>query len=154
MEKTISVCKENFNTIRTGRANAAVLDRIVVDYYDTPTPLKSLCAVSTPDATTLLLSPFEKKALGDIEKALLKADLGERDTLCTCKQYVCSGMWRGHPFWSSTCPSPRLPPCSGYFFFPLHSLLLLFYVLLFFPLILAVYETSLPRPPPLPPPQA
>jgi len=120
MQKAINVVVENFNTMRTGRANPAILDKILVralhqelragcvgtchlraannkttpmtstlptpptptptppqvDYYGTPTPIKTLASVAVPDASTLLISPFDRAGLRDIEKALLESDIG------------------------------------------------------------------------------
>eukprot|EP00775_Hariotina_reticulata_P010500 gene10500-10660_t len=76
MQKAVSVVADNFNTMRTGRANPAILDRIVVDYYGAPTPLKSLASIAVPDASTLLISPFDKGSLKDIEKAINESDIG------------------------------------------------------------------------------
>ncbi len=76
MNKTKSVLKENLNTIRAGRANPALLDRIVVDYYGVPTPLKNMSNVSAPDPRTLQIVPFDPKSLKDIEKAINLANLG------------------------------------------------------------------------------
>lgn len=76
MEKTKVVLKENFNTVRAGRANPALLDRIVVEYYGTPTPLKNMSNVSAPDPRTLQIVPFDPKSLSDIEKAINIANLG------------------------------------------------------------------------------
>ena len=117
MKKAIESVVANFNTMRTGRANPAILDKIVVsaeptrverrrpracmpsvpspclanapspplppslppaqvDYYGTPTPLKSLASIAVPDAATLLISPFDRSGLRDVEKAILESDLG------------------------------------------------------------------------------
>lgn len=76
MDKTKSVLKENFNTVRAGRANPALLDRVIVEYYGTPTPLKNMSNISAPDPKTLQIVPFDPKSLGDIEKALNVANLG------------------------------------------------------------------------------
>lgn len=76
MTKAIEATQRNFNTVRTGRANASLLDRIVVDYYGSETPLKSIANVSTPDATTILIQPYDKSAMGSIEKAISLSDLG------------------------------------------------------------------------------
>lgn len=76
MQKTIEATQRSFNTIRTGRANAALLDRIVVEYYGTDTPLKSLANISTPDATTIAIQPYDKKSMAMIEKAISMSDLG------------------------------------------------------------------------------
>eukprot|EP00878_Enallax_costatus_P002263 GHUV01002437.1.p1 GENE.GHUV01002437.1~~GHUV01002437.1.p1 ORF type:complete len:256 (+),score=82.72 GHUV01002437.1:205-972(+) len=76
MKKAVSVVADNFNTMRTGRANPAILDRIQVDYYGVPTPLKSLASIAVPDASTLLISPFDKSSLKEIEKAINESDVG------------------------------------------------------------------------------
>jgi ribosome recycling factor len=76
MSKSISVLKEDLNTVRAGRANAALLDKIMVDYYGTPTPLKNISNISVPDPRTLMISPFDPKSLGDIEKAINIANIG------------------------------------------------------------------------------
>lgn len=76
MDKTKSVLKDNFNTVRAGRANPALLDRIVVDYYGIPTPLKNMSNISAPDPRTLQIVPFDPKSLNDIEKAINIANLG------------------------------------------------------------------------------
>lgn len=75
-KKTISVLKEELNTVRAGRANAALLDKIMVDYYGTMTPLKNLSNISVPDPRTLLISPFDPKSIGEIEKAINIANIG------------------------------------------------------------------------------
>ncbi len=76
MQKCIEATQSNFNTVRTGRANAALLDRIVVEYYGSPTPLKSLASISTPDSTTLVIQPFDRGAINAIERAISESDLG------------------------------------------------------------------------------
>jgi ribosome recycling factor len=76
MEKSVSFLKENLNTIRAGRANPALLDKVSVDYYGTPTPLKSVANISVPDPRSLLISPFDPKSIHDIEKAIGIADIG------------------------------------------------------------------------------
>ncbi|MEO0852689.1 MAG: ribosome recycling factor [Cyanobacteria bacterium J06648_11] len=76
MQKAIESTKRNFNTIRTGRANASLLDRVQVEYYGTPTSLKSLATISTPDASTLTIQPFDAGSLSDIERAISMSDLG------------------------------------------------------------------------------
>lgn len=76
MEKVIESLKKNLSTIRTGRANPSMLDGVRVDYYDTPTPLNQLATVSAPDARMLVIKPFDKKALKDIERAIVEANLG------------------------------------------------------------------------------
>lgn len=76
MQKTIESTQRSFNTIRTGRANASLLDRIVVEYYGMETPLKSLATISTPDATTIAIQPFDRTSMGAIEKAISLSDVG------------------------------------------------------------------------------
>ncbi|MCD7853735.1 MAG: ribosome recycling factor [Oscillospiraceae bacterium] len=76
MEKTCSVLLENFNSVRAGRANAAVLDRITVDYYGMETPIQQVATISTPDPRTLAIQPWDSSVLKGIERALLVSDLG------------------------------------------------------------------------------
>jgi ribosome recycling factor len=76
MEKSIEATQRSFNTIRTGRANSSLLDRITVDYYGTETPLKSLANISTPDASTITIQPYDKGSMGQIEKAISLSDIG------------------------------------------------------------------------------
>ena len=76
MEKTCSVLVENFNAVRAGRANAAVLDKITVEYYGTVTPIQQLATISTPDPRTLAIQPWDASVLKGIEKAILASDLG------------------------------------------------------------------------------
>lgn len=76
MKKSISVLKEELNTVRAGRANPALLDQIKVDYYGSPTPLKNISNISVPDPRTLMISPFDPKSIHDIEKAINVANLG------------------------------------------------------------------------------
>ena len=68
--------KENLNTIRAGRANPALLDKVMVDYYGSPTPIKALANVSVPDPRTLLVTPFDPKSLSKIEKGINEANIG------------------------------------------------------------------------------
>ncbi|MGN1144716.1 MAG: ribosome recycling factor [Anaerovoracaceae bacterium] len=75
-KKTISVLKEDLNTVRAGRANPALLDKVSVQYYGSPTPLKNLSNISTPDPRTLLITPFDPKSIGEIEKAINMANIG------------------------------------------------------------------------------
>ncbi|KAK4357386.1 hypothetical protein RND71_022996 [Anisodus tanguticus] len=76
MEKTVENVRSNFNSIRSGRASPAMLDKIKVDYYDTPVSLKSIAQVSTPDASSLLVQPYDKSSLKAIEKAIVSSDVG------------------------------------------------------------------------------
>jgi len=76
MKKSISVLKEELNTVRAGRANPALLDKVMVDYYGSPTPLKNISNISVPDPRSLMISPFDPKSIHDIEKAINIANLG------------------------------------------------------------------------------
>ncbi len=76
MEKAIEVAKEDFATIRTGRANAAMFNRLTVDYYGSQTPLQQLASFQTPDARTILIAPFDKSSMAEIEKTLRDSNLG------------------------------------------------------------------------------
>ncbi len=76
MSKSIDSAAADFASVRAGRANAAVLDRITVDYYGTPTPIQQIAAISTPDPRILQISPWDNSALKSIEKAILNSDLG------------------------------------------------------------------------------
>ena len=76
MTSAIDALGKDFASVRTGRASTALLDPIRVDYYGTPTPISQMAAVSTPDARTLMIQPWEVSQLKDIEKAITKADLG------------------------------------------------------------------------------
>ena len=76
MQKAVEATQRAFNTIRTGRANASLLDRVTVEYYGTPTPLKSLANINTPDASTIMIQPYDKTSLNQIEKAISLSDIG------------------------------------------------------------------------------
>ena len=76
MEKTLDVLDENFGAVRAGRANAKVLDRITVEYYGQETPLNGVATISSPDARTLVIQPWDTKLLKDIAKAIQTSDLG------------------------------------------------------------------------------
>lgn len=76
MEKSINSLKYEYNSIRAGRANAAVLDRISVDYYGSPTPINQMAAISVPEPRVLAIQPWDMSALGLIEKAILASDIG------------------------------------------------------------------------------
>ncbi|MEM9137753.1 MAG: ribosome recycling factor [Cyanobacteria bacterium P01_F01_bin.42] len=76
MQKAVEATQRSFNTIRTGRANSSLLDRIMVEYYGAPTPLRSLANIGTPDATTITIQPFDQSSLGDIERAISMSDVG------------------------------------------------------------------------------
>lgn len=76
MQKSVEATQRSFNSIRTGRANASLLDRISIDYYGSETPLKSLANISTPDSSTIAIEPYDKGSMGQIEKAISLSDLG------------------------------------------------------------------------------
>ena len=76
MKKTVEATQREFSTIRTGRASTALVEGVKVDYYGTQTPLKTLAAISTPDARLIMIQPWDKNVLGDIEKAILKSEIG------------------------------------------------------------------------------
>jgi len=73
MAKAVDVARDDFNTVRTGRANPALFQRILVDYYGTPTPLGQLAALQAPEARMLVVTPYDKSALKDIERAIATA---------------------------------------------------------------------------------
>jgi ribosome recycling factor len=76
MSRTIEVLKKEFASIRTGRASLALLDGIMVNYYDTQTPLQQLASLSIPDSRQIAIQPWDQKIIPDIEKAIMKSDLG------------------------------------------------------------------------------
>jgi ribosome recycling factor len=76
MEKAISNMKREFGNVRTGRANPMILDKIQVDYYGMPTPIRQVANVMVQDGKTLVITPFDKNSLSDIEKSISKSDLG------------------------------------------------------------------------------
>ena len=76
MEKTIASLKDSFNTIRTGRANAAIFDKVRVDYYGTKSPLNQVATIAIPEARYVIITPFDKSLISEIEKAIQMADLG------------------------------------------------------------------------------
>ena len=76
MDKSIEATHHEFNSIRTGRASPALLDRITIDYYGTPTPLKSLASISAPEPRLLVVQPFDPGAIKNIERAVQESDLG------------------------------------------------------------------------------
>lgn len=75
MEKTVEKAAHEFSTIRTGRANPAILERVMVDYYGTPTPINHIASITVPEPRLLLIQPYDKQSLSWIEKAILKSDL-------------------------------------------------------------------------------
>ena len=80
MSKTLHVLANEFNTIRAGRANSAVLDRIMVDYYGVSTPINQMAAISTPEAHSLLIAPWDATSLKAIERAINVSDIGINPT--------------------------------------------------------------------------
>ena len=76
MQKAIDALKQDLAAIRTGRANASLVDRIQVEYYGTPTPVNQVASISVPDARQVVIQPWDRKILPDIEKAIQKSDLG------------------------------------------------------------------------------
>lgn len=76
MEKAINQLKREFGAIRSGRANPMILDKVIVDYYGAPTQLRQMSQVTVQDGTTLVISPYDKSAMKEIEKAIIKAEIG------------------------------------------------------------------------------
>ncbi len=76
MQKAVEATQHNFNTVRTGRANASLLDRITVEYYGAETHLKALANISSPDSSTLMIQPFDRSTMRAIEKAISESDIG------------------------------------------------------------------------------
>lgn len=76
MEKAVQSLKKEFGSIRTGRANPLILDKVIVEYYGVPTPLRQLSQVTVSDGQTLVITPFDKSIAKEIEKAMIKAELG------------------------------------------------------------------------------
>ena len=75
MDKTIAALKDEFKALRTGRASASIFDRVRVDYYGTPTPLNQVSTISVPEARSIVIQPFDKSLISEIEKAILKSEL-------------------------------------------------------------------------------
>jgi ribosome recycling factor len=76
MDRTIDALKKDLNSIRTGRATPAMLEDVLIDYYGTPTPLKQLATISAPDSRAIMVQPWDRQALRDIERGLMKAEGG------------------------------------------------------------------------------
>jgi ribosome recycling factor len=76
MEKSIEVFKKELATLRAGRAVPSLLDKVIVNYYNNPTPLNQLATISAPEARLLVIQPWDKNVIGEIEKGILKSDLG------------------------------------------------------------------------------
>ena len=80
MQKTIAVVKKDLATMRAGRANPQILDRILVDYYGTPTPINQMGNISSPEPRMLVISLWESKMIPNVEKAIQKSDIGINPT--------------------------------------------------------------------------
>src|SRR5574344_597514 len=76
MEKAVAQLQKEFGSIRSGRANPMILDKVIVEYYGAPTPLRQMSQVTVQDGTTLVITPYDKTILKDIEKAIIKAEIG------------------------------------------------------------------------------
>ena len=76
MDKAIGVAREDFGTIRTGRANAAMFNKVMVDYYGTYTPVNQMASIQIPEARMIVITPYDKGAFAAVEKALRESDLG------------------------------------------------------------------------------
>ena len=76
MNKAIKATKEDFNTVRTGRARPSLVENIMVDYYGTQTPIQQMAKVVAPEARTIVIEPWDKTVIADVERAILKANLG------------------------------------------------------------------------------
>ena len=76
MKKSLDVLRKEYSTIRAGRANPSLLDKITVDYYGTPTPINQVANISVPEPRSIVIQPWEKNMLSAIEKAIMKSDLG------------------------------------------------------------------------------
>ena len=80
MEKSISVYSEKLSEVRAGRANPAILNKVKIDYYGTPTPINQVAGVSVPEARLIVIQPWDASVLKDIEKAILASDIGINQT--------------------------------------------------------------------------
>lgn len=76
MQKTVAALKDSFNTIRTGRASASMFDKVFVDYYGAKSPLNQVATIAIPEARSVIITPFDKSLIGEIEKAIQAANLG------------------------------------------------------------------------------
>ena len=76
MEKAIQSLKHDFSKLRTGRASTSLVEGVTVDYYNTPTPLNQLASISIPDSRTIAIQPWDRSAIGNVERAIMKSDLG------------------------------------------------------------------------------
>jgi len=76
MKRTIEILRKEFSTLRAGKANPSILDKVMVDYYGTPTPINQLANISVPEPRLLTIQPWDKSSIPAVEKAILKSDLG------------------------------------------------------------------------------
>lgn len=76
MEKAVGQMKKEFASVRTGRANPGILDKVIVEYYGAPTPIRQMAQVSVSEGTTLVITPFDKSIMKEVEKAIIKAEIG------------------------------------------------------------------------------
>lgn len=76
MEKAVTQMKKEFASVRTGRANPGILDKVIVEYYGAPTPIRQMAQVSVSEGTTLVITPFDKSIMKEVEKAIIKAEIG------------------------------------------------------------------------------
>ena len=76
MQKAIETLKKDFSRLRTGRASTTLVEDVLVDYYNTPTPLNQLASISVPDSRTITIQPWDRNSFSDVEKAIMKSDLG------------------------------------------------------------------------------
>lgn len=76
MEKAVGQMKKEFSSVRTGRANPGILDKVIVEYYGAPTPIRQMAQVSVSEGTTLVITPFDKSIMKEVEKAIIKAEIG------------------------------------------------------------------------------
>jgi ribosome recycling factor len=76
MQKALDTLKKDFSRLRTGRASTTLVEDVLVDYYNTPTPLNQLASISIPDSRTITIQPWDRNSFSDVEKAIMKSDLG------------------------------------------------------------------------------
>ena len=88
MDKSVEATHDHFNSVRTGRAAPALLDRIQVEYYGTPTPLKNMATINAPEPRLLTIQPFDPTSIKVIEKAIQESDLGLKIGRASCRERV------------------------------------------------------------------
>jgi len=101
MGKSVEALKRELGGVRTGRATPSLVEHLVVDYYDTPTPLKQLASISVPEARLIVIQPWDRTAMQAIEKAILKSDVGMTSATCAPMR------WKRCARWSRTRRCPR-----------------------------------------------